>query len=117
MLRAFYLELRAKAPAADGAPITTRQLESLIRLTEARARADLRTIATQCASAVCGARAWQDCQLIAGVHVWRRPAPQRPNRHGSCSARHGHSWDSWKLKLSRAYRLVAAGTMRKTWST
>lgn len=53
MLRAFYLELRAKAPAADGAPITTRQLESLIRLTEARARADLRTTATQCASTLC----------------------------------------------------------------
>ena len=51
VLRAFYLELRAKAPAADGAPITTRQLESLIRLTEARARADLRTTATQCAPA------------------------------------------------------------------
>ncbi|KAK9824829.1 hypothetical protein WJX81_003431 [Elliptochloris bilobata] len=47
VLRAFYLELRAKAPAADGAPITTRQLESLIRLCEARARADLRTVATR----------------------------------------------------------------------
>ena len=47
MLRAFYLELRANAPAADGAPITTRQLESLVRLTEARARADLRATATR----------------------------------------------------------------------
>lgn len=47
VLRAFYLELRANAPAADGAPITTRQLESLVRLTEARARADLRATATR----------------------------------------------------------------------
>ncbi len=47
VLRAFYLKLRAMAPAADGAPITTRQLESLIRLTEARARAELRPTATR----------------------------------------------------------------------
>ena len=67
MLRAFHLELRAKAPAADGAPITTRQLESLIRLTEARARADLRTIATQCVPAVCDAGAWQGLPAI----IWR----------------------------------------------
>ena len=77
MLRAFYLELRAKAPAADGAPITTRQLESLIRLTEARARADLRTTATQCAPAVRGADAWQGLPAIiwcACVAVISAPA-------------------------------------------
>lgn len=35
-LQAFYLSLRAQAHSADSTPITTRQLESLIRLTEAR---------------------------------------------------------------------------------
>ena len=39
--------MRQKAAATDGAPITARQLESLIRLAEARARADLREVATE----------------------------------------------------------------------
>lgn len=43
VLKAFYLELRARADAgADGTPITPRQLESLIRLAEARAKVELR---------------------------------------------------------------------------
>lgn len=33
-LQEFYLSLRAQANPADATPITTRQLESLIRLTE-----------------------------------------------------------------------------------
>ena len=37
ILQTFYLELRSRAPA-DGTPVTARQLESLIRLAEARAR-------------------------------------------------------------------------------
>ncbi len=44
VLRAFYLDLRAKSAAGGGAPITTRQLEALVRLAEARARADLRQV-------------------------------------------------------------------------
>ena len=47
MLKTFYLELRGKAAATDGAPITARQLESLVRLAEARARIDLREEATE----------------------------------------------------------------------
>jgi DNA helicase MCM8 len=43
VLQAFYLELRARSGAgADGPPITPRQLESLIRLAEARAKVELR---------------------------------------------------------------------------
>ena len=43
VLRAFYLELRGKAGVgADGPPITPRQLESLVRLAEARAKVELR---------------------------------------------------------------------------
>ena len=38
----FYLELRSKHRGADCTPITTRQIESLVRLAEARARLDLR---------------------------------------------------------------------------
>uniref|UniRef100_A0A3B4VE39 DNA helicase MCM8 n=1 Tax=Seriola dumerili TaxID=41447 RepID=A0A3B4VE39_SERDU len=46
-LQDFYLSLRSQAHSADTTPITTRQLESLIRLTEARARLDLRETATK----------------------------------------------------------------------
>ncbi|XP_054655185.1 DNA helicase MCM8 isoform X1 [Dunckerocampus dactyliophorus] len=46
-LQDFYLSLRSQSLSADCTPITTRQLESLIRLTEARARLDLRETATK----------------------------------------------------------------------
>jgi len=45
VLQTFYLELRSRAPA-DGTPVTARQLESLVRLAEARARLELRTEVT-----------------------------------------------------------------------
>ncbi|XP_069395002.1 DNA helicase MCM8 [Paralichthys olivaceus] len=47
ILQVFYLSLRSQAHTADSTPITTRQLESLIRLTEARARLDLRETASK----------------------------------------------------------------------
>jgi DNA helicase MCM8 len=49
VLQDFYLTLRkgAHEQAADTTPITTRQLESLIRLSEARARSVMRTIVTE----------------------------------------------------------------------
>ncbi|XP_063040543.1 DNA helicase MCM8 [Engraulis encrasicolus] len=47
VLQDFYLELRRQNQGTDSTPITTRQLESLIRLTEARARLELRERATQ----------------------------------------------------------------------
>ncbi|XP_053384109.1 DNA helicase MCM8-like [Mercenaria mercenaria] len=43
----FYLELRKQHQTQDSTPITTRQLESMIRLTEARARLELREVATK----------------------------------------------------------------------
>ncbi|RKP35475.1 MCM2/3/5 family-domain-containing protein, partial [Dimargaris cristalligena] len=46
-LQDFYLTLRNKRQAVDSTPITTRQLESLIRLAEARARMELRELVTQ----------------------------------------------------------------------
>ncbi|XP_026285524.1 DNA helicase MCM8 [Frankliniella occidentalis] len=46
VLKQFYLDLRKKHHTADSAPVTTRQLESLIRLTEARAKLELREKAT-----------------------------------------------------------------------
>ncbi|XP_063172080.1 DNA helicase MCM8 isoform X2 [Candoia aspera] len=46
ILQKFYLELRQQSQRADSTPITTRQLESLIRLTEARSRLELREKAT-----------------------------------------------------------------------
>lgn len=42
ILQKFYLKLRDHATSADCTPITARQLESLVRLAEARARLDLR---------------------------------------------------------------------------
>ncbi|XP_053429376.1 DNA helicase MCM8 [Nycticebus coucang] len=42
VLQDFYLELRKQSQRLNSSPITTRQLESLIRLTEARARLELR---------------------------------------------------------------------------
>lgn len=46
IIQQFYLDLRLKHQNQDSTPITTRQLESLIRLTEARARCELREEAT-----------------------------------------------------------------------
>lgn len=42
ILQKFYLKLRDHSTSADSTPITARQLESLVRLAEARARVDLR---------------------------------------------------------------------------
>ncbi|XP_053316387.1 DNA helicase MCM8 isoform X2 [Spea bombifrons] len=47
VLQDFYLELRKQNQGIDSTPITTRQLESLIRLTEARARLELKEEATK----------------------------------------------------------------------
>lgn len=44
--KSFYLDLRKRHHSQDSTPITTRQLESLIRLTEARARLELREVST-----------------------------------------------------------------------
>jgi DNA helicase MCM8 len=47
VLQKFYLDLRHQHQSSDCTPITTRQLESLIRLTEARAKLELREEATE----------------------------------------------------------------------
>ena len=59
VLKEFYLQLRAE-DNSDDAPVTTRQLESLIRLTESRARLALRTEATG-ADAVDVVEVFQQC--------------------------------------------------------
>jgi len=46
-LQEFYLMLRTKHRSPDGTPVTTRQLESLIRMTEAKARMELREVVTR----------------------------------------------------------------------
>ncbi|KAJ1724396.1 hypothetical protein LPJ53_001352 [Coemansia erecta] len=46
-LKEFYLELRRSHRDIDSTPITTRQLEALVRLAEARARAELRVLVTE----------------------------------------------------------------------
>ena len=47
VLQEFYLGLRAQHQGGDTVPVTTRQLESLVRLTEARAKMELREEATE----------------------------------------------------------------------
>lgn len=47
VLQGFYLELRKSNKSQDGTPVTTRQLESLIRLAEARAKLELREVVTE----------------------------------------------------------------------
>lgn len=47
VLQQFYLTLRDKYRSAESAPVTTRQLESMVRLSEARARAELREEVTK----------------------------------------------------------------------
>ena len=46
VIQQFYIELRQNHHGADGTPVTTRQLESLIRLSQARAKLELRQEAT-----------------------------------------------------------------------
>lgn len=46
-IKSFYLELRRNYRSNDAAPITTRQLESLVRLAEARAKMELREFVTE----------------------------------------------------------------------
>lgn len=46
-LKKFYLELRKTRQGIDSIPVTTRQLEALIRLTQARARVELAAQATR----------------------------------------------------------------------
>jgi len=46
VLKEFYLELRKKGRSSNSTPITTRQLESMKRLTQARCRCELRSLAT-----------------------------------------------------------------------
>ena len=47
VLQTFYLELRSQPQTQDCVPITTRQLESMVRLTEARAKLELREEASE----------------------------------------------------------------------
>ncbi|OAJ36539.1 hypothetical protein BDEG_20702 [Batrachochytrium dendrobatidis JEL423] len=47
ILQKFYLTLRSNYRSVDSTPITTRQLESMIRLSEARARSELREVVTE----------------------------------------------------------------------
>lgn len=47
LLQDFYLQLRKSYRRLDSTPITTRQLESMIRLVEARAKVELREIVTR----------------------------------------------------------------------
>lgn len=46
-IKNFYLSLRKKHQSTDSTPITTRQLESLIRLSQARAKLEMREEVTQ----------------------------------------------------------------------
>lgn len=61
ILQKFYLQLRDHNTSSDGTPITARQLESLVRLAEARARVDLRQEITEQDAMV--SRSWKNVAL------------------------------------------------------
>lgn len=61
LLRSFFLELRGKQGAVEGMSVTLRQLESLLRLCEARARMRLSDTITLVRAAAAGQH------LIAGI--------------------------------------------------
>lgn len=46
VLKYFYVDLRRKYHRGDATPVTARQLESMVRLTQARAKLELRETAT-----------------------------------------------------------------------
>lgn len=48
VLQRLYLTMRAQSSLGNSIPVTTRHLESLIRLSQARARLDLREVRTVC---------------------------------------------------------------------
>ncbi|GMH34114.1 hypothetical protein BSKO_01948 [Bryopsis sp. KO-2023] len=47
VLQTFYLHLRQSASPVDGTPVTARQLESMVRLAEGRAKLELRELVTK----------------------------------------------------------------------
>jgi DNA helicase MCM8 len=47
ILKTFYVSLRENSTGHNSIPITSRQLDSIIRLSQARAKLDLRSIVTQ----------------------------------------------------------------------
>lgn len=69
VLKDFYLNLRKNYQTAEAAPITTRQLESMIRLSEARARLELReTVTAQDANDVIEIMKESLCELFSDEH-------------------------------------------------
>jgi DNA helicase MCM8 len=59
VLQRLYLTMRSEASAGQSIPVTTRHLESLIRLSQARARVDLRDEVSSCTfelDVMCGSR-------------------------------------------------------------
>ena len=100
VLEDFYLQLRAKQRGGDSVPVTARQLESLIRLAEARARMELREEVSEAdaidAIAVVRETIIYDtlADLVGGAHVapggqavgvgaapWPGPAPAKRPSH------------------------------------
>ena len=85
--------MRAKAPGCEGG-VTMRQLESLIRLAEARARCDLRSTVTEVRRASSVAMQYSNpmhCLRTAAISLKQDialGAPQRILTHARCA--HGH---------------------------
>lgn len=79
VLQSFYLELRSKYRSLDGTPITNRQLESLIRLSEARARSECREEVTE-----------QDAQEVIDLMKWSLWESYDDGRGGTDFSRSQH---------------------------
>eukprot|EP00871_Galdieria_phlegrea_P002363 jgi/Galph1/3127/GphlegSOOS_G1815.1 len=82
VLKDFYLKLRSETQgdSSDSIPVTTRLLESLIRLTEARARSELREEATEF-----DAQDVVDIMQFSVINTVRRPTGNTKIRDGKTS--------------------------------
>ena len=91
VLQACWLDMRAKAPGSGSGGVTLRQLESLVRLAEARARCDLRMLVTSVSFASSAA-----CSVLDGTlmhcRAWQQRHPDWPAQLRICVA--GHSQQS-----------------------
>jgi DNA helicase MCM8 len=70
VLQRLYLTMRSEATAGQSIPVTTRHLESLIRLSQARARVDLREEVSRrtLAPDKCCRRNWMCYAMYSGAH-------------------------------------------------
>ncbi|KAK6099497.1 hypothetical protein MT418_000910 [Batrachochytrium dendrobatidis] len=111
ILQKFYLTLRSNYRSVDSTPITTRQLESMIRLSEARARSELREVVTE--------QDAQDVIQIMKISLWDTyedgvgKIDFRRSQHGKCYFLQYTLLLVLKLTATRVFGFTGSGTSKK----